>query len=134
MSIAAKDFCRVVKHGDIAVVRLSNRDSACGCAPDWSLTQTVKLHVQRRERAYKERGVVHPAGEICVLAIQNGGWAEYREEDWEPDFALFITEEYRMEIQSLNGEDVIPAKPSINIQNEIVAMQKSILKNLKGQL
>lgn len=132
MSISAKDFCRVVKDGDTVVARLANRDDATGCAPDWSQPQTFKLYVQRRNKAYKNRGIIHPVGEICVLAIMNSGWAEYSEESWDADFAVFITEEWRMEILSLNGEDVIPSKSPINIQAEMSAMQNSIIKNLRG--
>jgi hypothetical protein len=109
MTILAKDFLSIVKMGDFAVVRLATGDDASGQRPDWSLPQTVQLYVNKRVLPFKHRGVLHPIGEITNITMLNDNWAEYTGADWCPDFATFEKEEWRMEIQSLNGEDVIPA-------------------------
>lgn len=123
--IKANDFCKIVKHDDIAVVQLSTRDNAAGDGPDYGNPITIRLFVMKRSRPMKDRGKVHPVGEITELTIQNSGWASYSEEHWSADYAEFVAENYRMKVLALNGIPIEPGKPVI-IMDELkkILMQR----------
>lgn len=101
--MTASEFIKTVKHGDAAIVRFSTRDTADGLSPDWSTPTKIELYVQRREKASKG----YPKGQIVTITPIGINWAEYSEQAWCPSDLAFISENYRMEIQKLNGEDVI---------------------------
>lgn len=77
--------------------RTSRRDNEAGTAPNWSDWSNGMLYVSRREKAFKQ----HPAGEILTLTINGLGWAEYSQEDYNPEFNEWLCEEYRLEFQPI---------------------------------
>ena len=91
LSQLKEPFCRVK-----AV--FANRDNEDGDAPDWGDTKIVTLAVKRRAKAVKQGKETYPAGEIISMTIEEFGWAEYSEEDYESEFHEFLVEEYRMKI------------------------------------
>lgn len=128
MDIVAGDFCRIVKHGDTAIVQLSTRDNAAGDGPDYSEPTKVQLYVVKRAKILNVRGKVHLAGEVVNLTLQNTGWAEYSEAHWCPDYAEFVSENYRMKVLALNGEAVIHEKPIV-IMDEVEKMLRQRIKD-----
>jgi hypothetical protein len=107
--INASRFIENAKTGDTVVVELARRDNEEGTAPDWHKPQTETIYVQRRDKPFKGRGSYgksEPKGYLLILTLQNGSWAEYRMDDWSPEFATFNCEEYYMHVISWNGNAI----------------------------
>ena len=105
-TVNANDFIQNVKTGDVGIVEFSTRDNEDGTAPEFRKPQTITFYVERRTKAYKSGRRVYPAGEIAVITVDHGGWAEHRQDDWCPDFAVFLTENYRMHVLSWNNKEI----------------------------
>lgn len=110
-SIMASNFLKLVADGDSLLVRRATRDNRNGDAPDWSDyggPHVIIAYVQRRTKAYKERGKIHPVGELLELTVKNGNWAGHSEQDFSKKHCTFNTENYYMEVIQWNGVDVKP--------------------------
>ena len=114
MNTTTAYFLENVKTGDTVIARFSTQDindPNIGWTPNWSNPQLVSVYVQRREKLYKERRngqtIIHPLGELVIFTVQNGCWAEHGIGDWCANDNSFMTENYRMEIKSWNGQNLI---------------------------
>lgn len=63
--------------------------------------EDVDWHAWKNAEIYIER---NPAGEIFLITLADGTWAEYGRYDWSPHYNVFECEGYYMEIDGLTGD------------------------------
>lgn len=93
-----------LKDGQTVKYRTARSDGSN--RPGWSQWKTGTLYLQRREtplpkkyRRGQTNNPEHEAGAIITLAIREIGWAEYSQNDYEPEFNTWSCEDYELEIQ-----------------------------------
>lgn len=85
--------------------RLSKRDNKEGTAPEYDPWTEGTLYLVRREKPLPKRikrtRKSQEVGSIITLAIRDIGWADYSEDDYDPEYNEWLAEEYRMQIEPI---------------------------------
>ena len=86
-----------IQHGQKVLAR-QGLAGATGAV--WGLWRERELYVQRRDKAYKDRGIVHPVGELLMLTLQDVNCAEYGPDDYDLATDTWLVEDSYMQIRT----------------------------------